>query len=418
MMRVLNVFISNTLVGELSDDNNIWSFEYAPSWLAAPDSFPISLSIPLGPGKQIDGSSSRPIQWYFDNLLPEEKARELLAKDIKEPVEDVFALLTKAGAESAGAITLLPPDTPIPEGDKFLLTNEEMNKRIKLLPKTSLNRSERKRMSLAGAQHKMLVVIHDGELYEPSGNMPSTHILKPSHSDTATYYQTPINEWFVMKLADKCGLNVPPVDIVYFDEPAYVIERFDRKGVYPHQTRLHMLDGCQLLNFPHLTKYLNNTVKNLVLIVNKTRTKARTLIDIYRWVCFNAIVGNGDAHLKNLSFFISDKGVTMTPHYDLLCTAIYEDIGKHLGHELSQEMVGAKTLADLTRGHVLAFANELGIREKLAISTLDSLLAKIVPSSTSLSATAENERSLGEVRAVREIHHNCILEMSGKLSKD
>jgi serine/threonine-protein kinase HipA len=73
-------------------------------------------------GKQTDGSSTRPIQWYFDNLLPEEKARELLAKDVKEPVEDVFALLTKAGAESAGAITLLPQNTIIPNGDIHTLT--------------------------------------------------------------------------------------------------------------------------------------------------------------------------------------------------------------------------------------------------------------------------------------------------------
>jgi hypothetical protein len=80
-------------------------------------------------------------------------------------------------------------------------------------------------------------------------------------------------------------------------------------------------------------------------------------------------------------------------------------------------MAGAKTLADLTRGHVLAFANKLGICEKLAISILDCLLAKIVPSLTSLIATAVKQRNLGEVRTLREIHHNCILEMSGKLSK-
>ncbi|MFT5715935.1 MAG: serine/threonine-protein kinase HipA [Oleiphilaceae bacterium] len=416
MTRTLNVFIDKTLVGKLTDDNNIWSFEYASTWLTSAKSFPISPSIPLNTGKQTDGSSSRPIQWFFDNLLPEEKARELLAKDIKEPVEDVFALLTKAGAESAGAITLLPPDTPIPEGDIHPLTKEEVNKRIELLPKTSLNRGERKRMSLAGAQHKMLVVLHEGELYEPSGNMPSTHILKPCHSDPEMYYQTPINEWFVMKLADKCGLNVPPVDIVYFPEPAYIIERFDRKGHHPHQKRLHMLDGCQLLNYPHLTKYRNNNVESLVSIVNKTRTKAKTLLEIYRWACFNAMVGNGDAHLKNLSFFISKDHITMTPHYDLLSTAIYEGIGKHLEHELAQEMGGVKILADLKRAHVLTFGMALGLREKLAESTLDDVIKKIVPHSTSMMMKAQKERNLGEVRTIREIHYNCIIEMSGRLA--
>jgi serine/threonine-protein kinase HipA len=368
-------------------------------------------------GKQTDGSSTRPIQWYFDNLLPEEKARELLAKDVKEPVEDVFALLTKAGAESAGAITLLPQNTIIPNGDIHTLTKVEMNRRIKMLPKTSLNRGERKRMSLAGAQHKMLVVLHEGNLYEPSGNMPSTHILKPAHSSPEVYYQTPINEWFVMTLAGQCGLNVPSVNIEYFPEPAYIVQRFDRNGTYPGQQRLHMLDGCQLLNIPHSTKYNNNNAGNLVKLINKTRTRAKTLIEIFRWACFNSIVGNGDAHLKNLSFFIRKDYISMTPHYDLLSTAIYEDTGKHLNHALSQEMGGAKILAELKREYVLEFAAELGIKQKLAASTLDRLIDKIVPSSTSMLKMAEGELTHGEVRTLSEIHYNCIIEMSDKLRK-
>ena len=80
-------------------------------------------------------------------------------------------------------------------------------------------------------------------------------------------------------------------------------------------------------------------------------------------------------------------------------------------------MDGAKTLAELTRAHVLNFAAALGIRKKLAASTLDSLITAIVPSSASLLKTAEQKRSLGEVRVLREIHHNCILEMSDKLYK-
>ncbi|MFT6898260.1 MAG: serine/threonine-protein kinase HipA [Paraglaciecola sp.] len=53
-----------------------------------------------------------------------------------------------------------------------------------------------------------------------------------------------------MTLALQCGLNVPAVDIIYFPEPAYIVQRFDRKGRHPHQQRLHMLDGCQLLGTP------------------------------------------------------------------------------------------------------------------------------------------------------------------------
>ena len=80
-------------------------------------------------------------------------------------------------------------------------------------------------------------------------------------------------------------------------------------------------------------------------------------------------------------------------------------------------MGDAKILADLKREHVIAFASELGIREKLAAATLDKMIEKIVPHSTSILKVAEETRSHGEVRTLREIHYNCVLEMSDKLRK-
>tara|TARA_B110000908_G_C9822087_1_gene257576 strand:- start:64 stop:198 length:135 start_codon:yes stop_codon:yes gene_type:complete len=44
------------------------------------------------------------------------------------------------------------------------------------------------------------------------------------------------------------------------------------------------------------------------------------------------------------------------------------------------------------------------------------VIKKIVHSSTSMLMIAEKERVLGEVRTIREIHYNCIMEMSGRLA--
>ncbi|HAS22232.1 MAG TPA: type II toxin-antitoxin system HipA family toxin, partial [Idiomarina loihiensis] len=110
------------------------------------------------------------------------------------------------------------------------LSDKELSQRIQKLPKTQLNNKERKRMSLAGAQHKMLLVIKGKERFEPSGQVPSTHILKPEHSEPGSYWFTVRNEHFVMTLAEKCQLTVPRVAIDYIPEPVYIVERFDRTG--------------------------------------------------------------------------------------------------------------------------------------------------------------------------------------------
>jgi hypothetical protein len=88
-------------------------------------------------------------------------------------------------------------------------------------------------MSLAGAQHKLAVVLQDGALFEAAGATPSTHILKPDHPDT-DYHHSAINEWFVMRLAKRLGIDVPDVHRRYVPSPVYLIDRFDRVFVGNH----------------------------------------------------------------------------------------------------------------------------------------------------------------------------------------
>jgi serine/threonine-protein kinase HipA len=66
------------------------------------------------------------------------------------------------------------------------LTDDMLSERIAGLPKQTLTANAPKRMSLAGAEHKLLVVYQDGKLCEPEGGTPSTHILKPNHPDADT----------------------------------------------------------------------------------------------------------------------------------------------------------------------------------------------------------------------------------------
>lgn len=94
----------------------------------------------------IDGASVRHVQWFFDNLLPEEDARTLLARDATVTKDDVFGLLEYYGAESAGALTLLPVGKINPVGTFDELSLEVLSERIKNLPKISLNKGAKKRM--------------------------------------------------------------------------------------------------------------------------------------------------------------------------------------------------------------------------------------------------------------------------------
>lgn len=322
MERTLLAWIDRQQIGTLSDRDGIWSFRYAPAWLETPGRFALCPDLPLQAGEQQDGSTRRPVQWYFDNLLPEEGQRVLLASAARVDGADAFGLLGHYGAESAGSLTLLPPGAEQAEGGLRPLRDADLSARIAAMPSVPLVEGALKRMSLAGAQHKLAVVLQDGQLFEPSGRTPSTHILKPDHPHPS-YAHSVINEWFVMTLARRLGLTVPGVERRYVPQPVYLIERFDRQQGGDGWRRLHSIDACQLLGLSAAYKYLEGSVGRLDQLAAACRSTAVARTALFQWLVFNVLVGNTDAHLKNLSFLVSSTGIQLAPFYDLICTAVY-----------------------------------------------------------------------------------------------
>ena len=74
-MRSLNVYVDSRLVGRLHEGEDLWRFEYDKGWAQAPDSFDLAPGLPRTTLEHADGGTMRPVQWFFDNLLPEELLR-------------------------------------------------------------------------------------------------------------------------------------------------------------------------------------------------------------------------------------------------------------------------------------------------------------------------------------------------------
>lgn len=49
------------------------------------------------------------------------------------------------------------------------------------------------------------------------------------------------------------------------------------------------------------------------------------LIEVFRRLIFSLVIGNYDAHAKNFSVS-SDDAISLSPAYNLVCTALYEDL--------------------------------------------------------------------------------------------
>ena len=394
--RHLEVTINEHAVGHLREQNDLWEFEYAADWIGSPQSFDLSPALARADRRHVNGASHRPVQWYFDNLLPEEEMRAVLANEANIAQEDAFGLLAYYGSESAGSLVLRDPDHPIStERGLKPLPLAELSRRIHNLPRISLTRDAPKQMSAAGAQPKLLIVLLEGELFEPLPGTASTHLLKPNHLNEA-YPASVMNEYFTMRLAAAVRLPVPKVTRLYVPQPVYIVERFDREpalasgafaspvDTWPDIHRRHIIDTCQLLNKSRAFKYTGARLDSMTRAIEFCRSKAAARLQLYQWLVFNVLIGNGDNHLKNISFLVDPAGINLAPAYDLLSTAVYDTKAfanerAHWPKSILPFTVGtAPTFANLTREHLLVAGQTLGLATTTAQRELNRLV-KVIP---------------------------------------
>lgn len=340
MIRELNVWFFGECVGVLTQDEGYLSFRYLPQWLQSKNAKPLSQSLPLR-AELFDDKIAKP---FFAGLLPEGDKRTSVASILKVSSKNDFALLDGIGGECAGAMILLEPGQTPPveaqvsesiewlEEDQLLMVLEKLPKRPLLAGDSGL------RLSLAGAQEKLPVVVRDVqgkaqdthfEIGLPKNNTPSSFILKPEISgvDGSVY-----NEAFCLALAKELKLSAAAAKIGRTKDKTYLlVERYDRALDGDGQLkRLHQEDFCQALGVLPELKYQNEggpTIADGFAMVRKvTSPSAPNLLRLLDYIIFNCLVGNNDAHAKNFSLLYGQDGVQLAPLYDVLSTAVYPDL--------------------------------------------------------------------------------------------
>ena len=361
-MPTLSVWWDGAIVGTLQvNKHGQMRFAYAPEWLADASRSPISLSLPKQeqPFRQ---SQCRP---FFAGLLPEESQRDMIAGALGISKGNDFAFLEALGGDVAGALSLWPegvvPPVPDPTGTPRPLSDDELVELLETLPKRPLLAGrEGLRLSLAGAQTKLPVVLVDDRVALPAPGQPTTHILKPA---ITRFPHTTENESLVMMLAAAVGLPVAPVAARAVGGRSYVlVTRYDRRFDASGQAhRLHQEDFCQALGIPPERKYAvegGPTFKaGFDLLRRATTVPAVAVLALLDAAIFNLIVGNADAHGKNFSLLYQAAGVTLAPLYDLLSTVTYPDLSPNLAMKIAKRA----TLEEIGPATWPAFADDIGL---------------------------------------------------------
>jgi serine/threonine-protein kinase HipA len=429
-MNRIEVLLEDELAGWVTHDPmaNRFAFKYSAGWLGRRHRYPLSPNIPLDP---IEGQSaelhSTIVRQFFDNLMPEGRALDEAAAANKISKANLVGLMLALGRETAGALRLrLEPqeqshaatveDTEAQApNEPRRIPPEEMSKRIRARPYEPFSVWDGKvRLSIAGYQDKIAVFKEETVWFLVEGDrLASTVILKPEPVNESLAGLTS-NEFFCMRLARNVGLSVAPVKLVHVPEPVLEVERFDREKRAERVRRLHIFDGCQALGlsagFKYERPYGDNpdvrairdgaSLPQIFEFLGKTQKPAAQRLQMLRWVIFQVLIGNTDAHAKNISFFSDQGGYWLTPTYDLVSTLAFNN--KKLEDSFAMAVGDAFLESELNPYEWAHFGASCKLRPRLVSLEMKKLVDRILGQ---LELTVEETRNEGADTDV--VHRVC-----------
>lgn len=321
---------------------------------------------------------------FFSNLLPEGLLREYLAKRANIHLRHEFFLLLMLGQDLPGALRVQAAnDLQMVQSSSKALENKK-------------KKGGAFRFSLAGVQLKFSAIKnHEKALAIPSNGVGGHWIVKLPHS---IFRGVPENEYTMMELARRIGIEVPetalvpvkeiegmPKELDRLEELAFVIKRFDRTD---DGKAVHIEDFAQVFGVYPEKKYDKASYRNIAEVIWKEAHETGIVEFIKRFV-FNALIGNGDMHLKNWSLIYREKTkASLAPAYDFVSTILYlpEDL-------LALNFMHSKEFSSLTLDQFKRLCSKVNIPERLVLDTVQE----------TVQAFSENWKRVGDLPLKKEL---------------
>jgi serine/threonine-protein kinase HipA len=361
-VSILDVRLHNQSIGSLTllpGDRTIFAFN--DSYVADENRPTLSLSFKDDMGGLLTGiaPTQRVIPPFFSNLLPEGPLRKYLAERASVNQQREFFLLWALGQDLPGALSIHPAEGEAmpPEAADAIAANG----------------SNALRFSLAGVQLKFSAYKNVGKaggLTIPAEGVGGSWIVKlPSQQ----FAGVPENEFSMMTIASKMGMDVPEIRLLELGEIANIpegigelrgkalaIKRFDRTENGP----VHIEDCAQVFGVFPDDKYKKRNYRSIAEVLAIETTDA-DVAEYFRRLVFSTLIGNADMHLKNWSLIYPDGRTPMlAPAYDLLSTIPYiKDDSAALNYARTRKMV------ELSIDELRYMAAKARIPEKLVVST-------------------------------------------------
>jgi serine/threonine-protein kinase HipA len=288
----------------------------------------VSMTMPV---RLASWSTAHGVPPIFEMNLPEGPLRERLQMTFSQPNGrfDDLDLLAIVGRSQMGRIRVSGHDDDLDEGVPFQSVNEIVRGR----PGGELYRDLVEKFTvhsgISGIQPKLLVrdegALSDlagGKRTLPASFRGATHIVK--FWDSGEFQELAANEFFCLKAAERCGLQVSPHRLAE-DGSALVTERFDlgADGKYRGFEDFCVLNARRTEE-KYRGSYEAGVMRRFQQFARSGELLAESL-QLFTLIALNCAIRNGDAHLKNFGIVYDafEGDAHLAPVYDLVTTTVY-----------------------------------------------------------------------------------------------
>jgi len=325
----IHIGTTGTLVGHLTfvrqGQRELSQFDYAPTWLANPDSFEVSPDLPTKAGyatrrapSKVDSvfhfalSDSAPDAWgrrviertHAKARKENPKLGPLCELDYLCAVDDfsrVGALRLYKNAIYLGTADASQRTTPLLlELEHIYLASRAVENNIETVE--DLRYLQGKGTSLGGMRPKCTVLDENGKL--AIGKFPSAN-------DT---YNVTRGEVLALTLSRHAGINTASARAVSINGTAIaLIERFDRVA---DDKRIPYLSAASMLQASREETRAYTEIVDV--IRQKCANPEQDVRELWRRLVFNLLITNTDDHLQNHGFLYAGQGKwKLAPSFDL-----------------------------------------------------------------------------------------------------
>lgn len=306
-------------------------FTYDPSYVES-GSTPLSVRMPLSDTTY----RGRSVRAYLEGLLPEDLSTRMnWGAQLGVDPADTLAVLARMGWDCPGAVQFCEPDAleemRLREANVVPVDARHIAARLRALrtirdPSWTLPEEH---WSLAGQQSKFALQWQlSGGWYEAHGSAATSHIIKPG---IGRLHHQALVEHATMAAARTLGVDVAQTAFTHFDdEPALVIERYDRWRTSADTVRrIHQEDFCSASGRLPARKYEEHggpTLADMVRIIDQNVQDRRPAVEaLGDFIAFNYVAGAPDGHSKNISLLLLPGQTKVAPLYDLASAFPYAD---------------------------------------------------------------------------------------------